>query len=49
MKYILGILCIIMWALFHFNKVPLDNLNNIFAVIFLMLANVFINMKREDK
>lgn len=49
MKYFWGILCLIMWFLFMLNKVPLDNLNTIFGVIFILLANLFFNSKREGE
>ena len=48
MKYVLGFMCLIMNILFMFDKVPLDKPNIIFGLVFLMLGNIFMNMKRED-
>ena len=49
MKYFWGILCLIMWALFLLDVIPLDNLNAILSLIFILLANLFFNSKREGE
>jgi len=47
MKYFWGIMCWLMWFLFMLDKIPLDNLNAIFSLIFILLAIIFVNFKRE--
>ena len=48
MKYVLGILCIIVAIILFFDLAKIQNINALYATIFFMLAYIFFNMKKED-
>ena len=48
MKYIMCILCFILGIILLFDLVEIKSVNALHATIFFMLANIFLNMKRED-
>lgn len=48
MKYVLGILCFIIAIILFFDLAKIQNINSLYGTIFLMLANIFFNMKKEN-
>ncbi len=48
MKYFLGIGCFILTFMCYFNCFKADDYNRLIATIFILLANIFFNMKRDD-
>lgn len=50
MKYILGIICVIMGVCFYIKPdLCVENTNVIFGMIFILLGNLFFNLIREDR
>ena len=50
MKYILAVLCLIISMCFYIKpEFMTDNINVIFGLIFILLANLFFDYKREDR
>ena len=48
MKYILGIGCFVLTIMCYLNCFKTDYYNRLMATIFILLANIFFNMKRDD-
>nr|MBP3680377.1 hypothetical protein [Clostridia bacterium] len=48
MKYIMCILCFVLAIILLFNLAEIKSVNVLHATIFFMLANIFLNMKKED-
>ena len=48
MKYIMCMLSFILAIILLFDLVEIKSINDLHATIFFMLANIFLNMKRED-
>jgi len=49
-KYVLAMCCLIISMCFYFKPDFLtNNTNVIFGLIFMLLANLFFNYKREDR
>lgn len=48
MNYLYAIVCYIMWGLFMFEKVPMDRLTYILALIFVLLSILFLNANFKD-
>ena len=48
MKYIMCMLCFVLAIILLFDLVEIKSINALHATIFFMLANIFLNMKKED-
>ena len=48
MKYVNAILCFALGVVFLFDLIEIKNTNALYGTIFFMLANLFMNMKKED-
>jgi len=47
-KYIMGILCLIVAGVCYFKPEWLNDTNIVFGCVFICLANLFFNSKRND-
>ena len=49
MKYIIGFLCLIVAGVCYFKPELLNDTNILFGSVFICLANLFFNTKRNDE